>query len=201
MPLQTSGPISPLDIQNEFGGSNPIGIDEYYGVASGIPTSGQISIGDFYGASSGGPRIKTDWNASFSSIDGDYSDAGCYVDFNADGSITYSEASDFTGDLPNRWLEAGGSSPSSGVTFNFSGTYFSGGASDGYFRVYRDTALLYARNDSSSNQSISGNFDNGGGRMRFEIRDSDSTSNADFSLTITLNGLSHTYEINLTADG
>ena len=51
MPLQSSGAISLYDIQNEFGGSNPIAISEYYGVASGIPTSGTISIGDFYGAS------------------------------------------------------------------------------------------------------------------------------------------------------
>jgi hypothetical protein len=51
MPLQTSGPISLDDIQNEFGGSDPISISEYYGAASGIPASGAISIGDFYGAS------------------------------------------------------------------------------------------------------------------------------------------------------
>lgn len=51
MPLQSSGLISLLDIQNEFGGSNPIGIDEYYGVAPGIPASGLISLDDFYGAS------------------------------------------------------------------------------------------------------------------------------------------------------
>lgn len=51
MALQSSGAISLNDIQNEFGGSNPIGINEYYGVAPGIPASGQIAIGDFYGAS------------------------------------------------------------------------------------------------------------------------------------------------------
>lgn len=52
MTLPLSGPISLLDIQNEFGGSNPISISEYYGVAAGIPSSGQISLADFYGASS-----------------------------------------------------------------------------------------------------------------------------------------------------
>lgn len=51
MALQTSGAISLLDIQNEFGGSNPIGINEYYGAASGIPASGTISLNQFYGAS------------------------------------------------------------------------------------------------------------------------------------------------------
>ena len=52
MVLQSSGAISLNDIQNEFGGSNPIGINEYYGVASGIPGSGTISLNQFYGASS-----------------------------------------------------------------------------------------------------------------------------------------------------
>jgi hypothetical protein len=54
MPLQSSGAISLLDIQNEFGGSNPIGINEYYG-AGGAPSSGTISIGNFYGRSAGPP--------------------------------------------------------------------------------------------------------------------------------------------------
>ena len=59
MALQTSGAISLLDIQNEFGGGNPIEISEYYRggtyvqdapVNSNIPTSGEISLDDFYGA-------------------------------------------------------------------------------------------------------------------------------------------------------
>lgn len=51
MALQSSGPISLNDIQTEFGGSNPIAIDEYYGVATGVPASGAISFDDFYGTS------------------------------------------------------------------------------------------------------------------------------------------------------
>ncbi len=50
MALQSSGPISLLDIANEFGGSTPHSLSEYYGVDSGIPSSGSISIGNFYGA-------------------------------------------------------------------------------------------------------------------------------------------------------
>ena len=53
MALPSSGPISLNDIQNEFGGTNPIGINEYYGVASGVPASGTISFDDFYGTSAG----------------------------------------------------------------------------------------------------------------------------------------------------
>ena len=51
MTLQSSGPISLANVQTEFGGSNPIGINEYYGVAAGVPASGTISLYDFYGKS------------------------------------------------------------------------------------------------------------------------------------------------------
>jgi|TARA_B110000902_G_scaffold118822_2_gene139326 hypothetical protein len=53
MPLQTSGAISLANIQTEFGGSNPISLNEYYDAASGIPASGAIDFADFYGKSSG----------------------------------------------------------------------------------------------------------------------------------------------------
>lgn len=58
MTLQSSGAISLSDIQTEFGGSNPIGLNEYYAGGSyvpsgtvGVPTSGAITIGAFYGKS------------------------------------------------------------------------------------------------------------------------------------------------------
>lgn len=51
MPLQSSGAISLSQIQAEFGGSNPISLSEYYGAASGIPSSGTISMNQFYGKS------------------------------------------------------------------------------------------------------------------------------------------------------
>ena len=49
MTLQASGAISLANVQTEFGGSNPISISEYYGVAGGVPASGTISLYDFYG--------------------------------------------------------------------------------------------------------------------------------------------------------
>ena len=51
MTLQNSGAITFANIQNEFGGSNPISLNEYYGADSGIPNSGQISMNQFYGKS------------------------------------------------------------------------------------------------------------------------------------------------------
>ena len=58
MTLPTSGAISLENIQTEFGGSNPIGMNEYYRDGAyvtsnntNVPTSGTISLQDFYGAS------------------------------------------------------------------------------------------------------------------------------------------------------
>lgn len=51
MALQESGAISLANVQTEFGGTNPIAITEYYGVAAGVPASGTIALDDFYGTS------------------------------------------------------------------------------------------------------------------------------------------------------
>lgn len=59
MAIKTSGPINYTDIVNEFGGTNPIDLSDYYrggnrvpnkNANSKVPTSGAISLGDFYGA-------------------------------------------------------------------------------------------------------------------------------------------------------
>jgi hypothetical protein len=60
MTLPASGPLTFAQIQTEFGGTNPIGLNEYYRggalVPNGppqnaaIPTSGAISLNQFYGA-------------------------------------------------------------------------------------------------------------------------------------------------------
>jgi len=60
MAIPSSGPISLTDVQTEFGGANPIGINEYYaggayvpagtsGTNGAVPTSGQIALSNFYG--------------------------------------------------------------------------------------------------------------------------------------------------------
>lgn len=62
MALPSSGPLSLSDIQGEFGGSNPIGLNEYYaggglvptgtsGTYGAVPSSGTISVRNFYGTS------------------------------------------------------------------------------------------------------------------------------------------------------
>lgn len=51
MPIKPSGtPLTTSEIQTEFGGSNPISLSEYYGLVSGLPTTGQpIPMSSFYG--------------------------------------------------------------------------------------------------------------------------------------------------------
>ena len=51
MALQSSGAISLGNIQTEFGGSNPIGLNEYQSTV-GQSSGNNISISDFYGLSS-----------------------------------------------------------------------------------------------------------------------------------------------------
>lgn len=64
MALPSTGELALTDIQTEFGGSNPIGLSEYYagglyvpsgttGDGGAIPTTGEITIGDFYGSQAG----------------------------------------------------------------------------------------------------------------------------------------------------
>ena len=62
MAIPSSGVISLTTVQTEFGGSNPIGINEYYaggglvpaatvGTNGPVPSSGQIALSNFYGTS------------------------------------------------------------------------------------------------------------------------------------------------------
>ena len=69
MALQGSGQISFLDLQNEFGGSNPIGINEYYRGGSYVPTtitgsysSYQWNINTYFWRVYGSNTITIEWN-------------------------------------------------------------------------------------------------------------------------------------------
>ena len=71
MALQSSGAISLQDIANEFGGSSPHAISEYYrngglvpGNNTNIPTSGTIDFADFYGATNATTRTLSNGNTN-----------------------------------------------------------------------------------------------------------------------------------------
>ena len=97
MAIAASGAVSLSDIQNEFGGTNPISMSEYYSVAEGIPASEEISISDFYGASVG---VVTMSNITVNDIT-DVSPAEAIINYNSNGSISTSPGS--TG---NQWFSS-----------------------------------------------------------------------------------------------
>jgi hypothetical protein len=75
MTINSNGPIKFSDIQNEFGGSNPIKLSEYYNNSltgyisniNNIPSSGKISIGNFKGVSKPSSYIWQFFNNSYCS--------------------------------------------------------------------------------------------------------------------------------------
>jgi hypothetical protein len=86
MTLQSSGAITLANIQTEFGGSNPIGLNEYYaggtyvpsyttGVNGAVPSSGAIKLSDFYGTTLGLSTTMTVGSASYTLVKTNY-----YVD-------------------------------------------------------------------------------------------------------------------------
>lgn len=105
MALQSSGAITMAQIQTEFGGSNPISINEYYrggsnvpdtGTNSGIPTSGTIDMADFYG----GSNVSQDLTATVT--------LGANSGSNKDGFFThygYAVGAASEGSLPDDELE------------------------------------------------------------------------------------------------
>ena len=103
MALQSSGTITMAQIQTEFGGSNPISINEYYrggsyvpntSTNSGIPTSGTIDMADFYGGANFSPDLVSTVTCGISSAS---NKSGFY-------SIRGYQASNSLGSLPDSSL-------------------------------------------------------------------------------------------------
>lgn len=95
MPVPATGPVSFLDIQNEYGGSGPIGLNEYYRgglyVPNPAPTSpyqtapisasGTISVGMFRGTTDIFPFTMARYNIAVDRI--------TYYRLYSDGQIAY----------------------------------------------------------------------------------------------------------------
>jgi hypothetical protein len=99
MPLPTSGPLSLTDIQTEFGGTNPISLNEYYaggglvpsgttGTNGAVPSSGAISINSFYGTS----NVRYFSNAFSQRIGSTYRGVASAVELDVNGNVwTYGQ--------------------------------------------------------------------------------------------------------------
>lgn len=95
MTLPTSGPLTLANIQSEFGGSNPISLNEYYaggayvpagtsGTYGAVPSSGAISIRNFYGTTAVVISIS---DTAVSDITGGASSANAEYRLGADGKV------------------------------------------------------------------------------------------------------------------
>jgi len=115
MPLQTSGAISFQDLQDEFGGSHPIRLNEY----SPLRTSGSgatISLSDYYGATNSPVVTQGTLQQQYSTIYG----------FNSANSVgSCSPGSWFNGSVFRTILEIARVQASGGLFFQFELVYSS----------------------------------------------------------------------------
>lgn len=123
MVLPTSGPLSLDDIQTEFGGTNPISLNEYYagganvpagttGTFGAVPSSGAISIQNFYGTSKLTYRLDSDTYTDLG-INGVDASAGVNFNVRSDGTVVV------TGDNLGTLAEYNWITPTTGSTTHF----------------------------------------------------------------------------------
>ena len=103
MGLQTTGAISLNDIAGEFGGTTPHSLSEYYGVATGIPSSGTISFSQFYGKSN---TVTAGVIADLAVIGGGGYNGGYAGGGGAGGVVWYSNGSGTNGSTTNTSLNS-----------------------------------------------------------------------------------------------
>lgn len=119
MALPSSGALSLSNIQTEFGGSNPIGLSEYYaggayvpagtsGTYGAVPSSGAISIRNFYGTS----KVTLTIPASTITITGNvsgsvYGTAGAKLAFGYWGDGSYGQLVEGNNTSLGNWVTPG----------------------------------------------------------------------------------------------
>ena len=128
MPLQSSGAISLADIQTEFGGVNPIGIDEYYrgssyvpGSVTAVPAGGTISLANFYGTSSVNFWALGEQDSATVVTGGEYTSGGTFTSAN----ITATSAGTTT------------------LSFTFTDSANNIEGSTSYIRLYKNSSQIF----------------------------------------------------------
>lgn len=178
MPIVGSGTVDFEDLQTEFGGSNPIALNEYYrsgsyvpanSINGGIPTSGTIQLDDFYG--SDGIFIPAALTAA--DVVADPLNASCSMQLNTDGSFTMTGNSSSGGNwhvspvagrgnsYEVRLTQVSGSAPSSGpalATWHALTSARVWGMSRGIVGTRTGTFTLAIRQNSAASASHSRNI-------------------------------------------
>jgi hypothetical protein len=182
MTLQASGAISLANVQTEFGGSNPIGINEYYAAAAGVPGSGTISLNNFYGKSAGTPFVGFNTSFGYRSVSG----------------TQYTTTDNFSGSIIT---PGAGNSPQ---TFNIYGNgnpsatlyYYQGGSLNTTWSTV-GTAFQYF------SLTVTLTFGSSSVQFRSDVYDSNIYENyySSTSVFTTLGGAVYVHEVNQTGGG
>ena len=174
MPIPNNGPVSADDIQDEFGGSNPISLNEYYGAATGVPSSNQISFSNFRGKSA------VVLNLSFvSRLDayGFERSALARLDFSQFGTVeTFTEGSDIYSDTTD-WITPGGSNlPQYDVYVSRSSSGGTSGSFDTWVNLQTSPNFSISRSSSGTYEST----------FTVQVREAANTSNVSNTKSIIM---------------
>ena len=144
MALPSSGSLSLSQIQGEWGGSNPIGLNEYYlgSLPTGrtnygtIPSSGTIEIADFYGTNA----ASSNWTSNLTM--GNF-------------KTVYGYAANFYGSMSDTTIDTFSNRTISGVFWNgFSaGITIAGAPNSGWTRVKIHNTNFYRSQATSFNSN------------------------------------------------
>lgn len=154
-------PISFSDIQDEYGGTNPISLSEYYRGGSGlttanntgVPTSGSIDLSDFY-------STKFAWEATYEIIGAGGAGGSGWTTSNngtagGNSTITYTDA---TTNTSNTVTSSGGAGGRGGIE-----TSWSDGSSSYYGSGGAGGANSDSGNQSAGSDAPSTSYGAGGG--------------------------------------
>ena len=158
MAIPSSGAISLSTIQTEFGGSNPIGLNEYYagganvpagtsGTYGAVPSSGTISIRNFYGTTKATITVS---NQSIS--DGDFTAAYAYYFLTSGGQVAQSTQAGGTGPTNlEQWCTPTSASGSYEARVTVTVGVLSGGSGTGTWLALSSTRNWFVQEFTSGN--------------------------------------------------
>jgi hypothetical protein len=172
MTIPSSGPVTFTDIQTEFGGTNPIALNEYYaggglvpagttGTYGAVPSSGQISVQNFYGTTAYTPiyveEVFSSWlyagNGSTQAIPNG-------IDLATKGGLVYFGRR-LTGD--NHWLI---DTARGGTKFLTSNTTGAQAGADNYISSFNSNGFTLGTGSGETNSS----FSSGGAYVAWTFR-------------------------------
>ena len=162
MPLPSSGPLSLNDIQTEFGGTNPIGMNEYYaggglvpagttGTFGAVPSSGALSIQNFYGTANYIPVYIEELFSTFL-----YNGASATqtivngINLSGNGGLLFAKGRSGTNSYPY-WIDS-----ARGVQFELASNFTAGQTNQSLVTSFNSNGFTLGPNNGATNLNRSG---------------------------------------------